>query len=242
MRMPSALFLVPAAVLATALAATTPAAASCPWTNSVRWCSASFATHTEPALYDSVQSCGVIGGDCLLPQEVAVYDIPGGLVRARVAGGSCGGSSVTVTSHDDYWIVGPASANPIQCTAQLALAGGGGGCGSSGTATFTAYNLPVTASFRTGPVAPSKCGLQTPLPPALYRPISQLVGVPFDLSIAVSAYNGPVCYSDFAYLTAQLSFTGLPPGYSVVSCNGYGATGPTPASASSWGRLKGIYR
>jgi hypothetical protein len=40
---------------------------------------------------------------------------------------------------------------------------------------------------------------------------------------------------------ATFSFSGLPAGATLVSCNGYSAQ-PTPTRATSWGRLKTIYR
>jgi hypothetical protein len=39
----------------------------------------------------------------------------------------------------------------------------------------------------------------------------------------------------------QLTFEGLPPGYSIQSCQGDAAQ-PTPTLARSWGSLKNIYR
>lgn len=101
--------------------ASRPAAAQCPYADSVRICGQT-RSYTVPARGDSVPYC-FISGDALAPREAAGYDIPAGLVWADGASTDLGGPEAMAQSRDQYWIVGSASAAPINGTAQLAVNG-----------------------------------------------------------------------------------------------------------------------
>jgi len=197
-------------------------------------------TYTDPAHGDSVQYCGVVGGDCILPRDVAAYDIPAGLTRAS-QDVVCGmGYTVSAQSQDQYWIVGPESPDPIPFTAQLALTGGGN-CGATGAVSFTVQAQTSSASLSVVPAPGPSCAATPPLPPSLVVPVSALVGSPFSVQVGVSVQVRNAA-GGRSFLTAQLTFTGLPAGYTVVSCNGFGRSGSTPVPAMSWGKLKYMYR
>jgi hypothetical protein len=44
------------------------------------------------------------------------------------------------------------------------------------------------------------------------------------------------------WVSGRFHFEGLPAGTHVVSCQGYDSAPPTPATPTSWGRLKALYR
>ena len=64
-------------------------------------------------------------------------------------------------------------------------------------------------------------------------------GDPIGLSIDAAAtanYIGQVS------ATLDFEFVDLPPGWEVISCNGYHQGAPVPALARSWGSVKATYR
>jgi hypothetical protein len=64
-----------------------------------------------------------------------------------------------------------------------------------------------------------------------------MVGEPFVVLANVSVQHGLI---GVATISGTLTFTGLPPGYQVRSCKGYGP--PVPTLSNSWGALKLRYR
>ncbi len=141
-------------------------------------------------------------------------------------------------SQDQYWITGPATTGAIACTAQLDV-GGYGACRSSATISMTVQSQTVSAAyhndFSTGP-----CNVPPPLSGAITSPVSAQVGEPFVVILSAQLDNPPV-FGGPAYLYGHLSFRGLPPGYSVVSCKGFGGT-TTRVNERSWGAVKTLYR
>jgi len=72
----------------------------------------------------------------------------------------------------------------------------------------------------------------------LSLPLSYCTDVPFHLFYDLETGAG---YGDY-HSMAQFSFSGLPPGYSVVSCQGFRSEQPIATMPSTWGRLKASYR
>jgi hypothetical protein len=70
--------------------------------------------------------------------------------------------------------------------------------------------------------------------------VARRAGQSFDLFLRVhaDAPNGPASGSAFG----ALFFEGLPPGYSIVSCQGFTTSAPVPTVHTTWGRVKQIYR
>ena len=74
--------------------------------------------------------------------------------------------------------------------------------------------------------------------------ISRASGSTFDIYLTVSATAGSgdiFAYGSDGSASLRLTFPDLPAGYSLVSCQGFGA-GVTAAKRSSWGALKARYR
>jgi hypothetical protein len=123
-------------------------------------------------------------------------------------------------------------------TAEL-LAGGYGSCPSSGSAQVTVGVASASGQwhndFSTGP-----CNGTPPLAGALSVSVTAAVGASFPVTLAVT--TAPPVYGGHAYTYGRLVFTGLPAGYAVLSCSGYGTDGATRVTPGSRGRLKSIYR
>jgi hypothetical protein len=68
--------------------------------------------------------------------------------------------------------------------------------------------------------------------------LAKLPGEEFPLNVAVSAHAS---HTIQAVTSGQILFVGLPPGYSVQSCQGYNVL-PVATRASSWGAVKQLYR
>lgn len=218
--------------------ASSRAAAQCP-TNSLTICGQTANTSTTPARGDSVSQCYFIPPDLLGDRDAAGYDIPAGLVWCDEKGNDISlPARIQAQSHDLYRIVGPPSATPIGGTAFLAT-NGWGPCNAAGTASLAVPGGSNSASFTNGPpVAP--CNAGAPLTATLSLPVSANVNEPFDVIVTVTL-RGSASSAPYSFLSGRLSFA-VPPGYSVVSCNGYGAGAPVEARLPSWGRLKTLYR
>jgi hypothetical protein len=75
----------------------------------------------------------------------------------------------------------------------------------------------------------------------LQFPLSITVGEPAAIAYEIYYFVPSDGIGHGGVAHATLSFSGLPAGATLVSCNGYSSQ-PTPTRATSWGRLKTIYR
>lgn len=204
---------------------------------------------------DSVFACGwefstaptlVKGGSC--PLNVfsrAEYDLTSGTAISQITGAlySLWIAAETRTS-DAFTLNGP-GISPITFHARLVLSysswsrrGCGGQC-PPGTAWMGA-RLRQGATV-VGDSLKSVNDGSFSVVRTIEVPITRGPGESF--SLAVSTYTR-VLYLAYGLIEARLEFPDLPPGYTVVSCQGYQAMGeqPTPTARHSWGRLKAAYR
>ena len=72
--------------------------------------------------------------------------------------------------------------------------------------------------------------------------VSTFAGTEFTIEHAVFVDAVPRFVGSVATLETGLSFSGLPPGSRVTSCNGYLQDSPAPARPASWGAIKTRYR
>ena len=87
------------------------------------------------------------------------------------------------------------------------------------------------------------------LPPVsgveLSLPVRVTPGVPFQVAVVVHAHAsagfGPPCFV-YSEVTSTLRFDGLPSGYGVQSCKGFSQGPVVPTRATTWGRVKTVYR
>lgn len=177
----------------------------------------------------------------------AGHDLLLGRVRASGSGSDVGGDG-SVRAVDDYTVVGLPTGTPITFTATLRVIGSVSvGCfgfspsGSiSGRLTEGSSNtvqVRRSSSSRCDPQGYSCCGVGASVDSTLRVDIVATAGAAFRLTSEVDAS----ARFGSSSVTGQLAFEGLPPGASVVSCQGYRHEFPVPATAMSWGALKVRY-
>ena len=78
-------------------------------------------------------------------------------------------------------------------------------------------------------------------PPTVGITITANPGSSFDLYMD-GRVSGGYLQTGVAAMNAWLNFPDIPPGYLLTSCQGFTADIPVPVRATSWGRLKTVYR
>jgi len=150
---------------------------------------------------------------------------------------NCWGTLYTqgsVATHDIFTLHGPAGNEPVAFKADgLARVqnDGGGSC---------TLEVRVGSSDSTTAIA----GGGTYITQELLVPITRTVGQTFDLFTSITITGGgglPEDDTTSDYSSLSLSFSGLPDGYWVTSCQGFGQFA-TPARPQTWGHLKAAYR
>lgn len=167
---------------------------------------------------------------------IGSYNLPAGMITAQGdADYPDGYGNAHVTTDDIYHLVGPPTAAVISFSADLQVHGQGSSyycTAASGSATLRSGASQQVANFYG-----SSCRGEG-VDAILSLPQVRSVGEPFHLvmDVVASASSGASASMD-----GSLSFSGLPPGYAIESCQGY-VSNPTPSRPSSWGRLKLRYR
>ena len=214
-----------AALLCISVLTTGVASATCPTT---QW-----SIYGE--VVNSAEPAGQASRDC---QEYACYasatvswSAPLGWVGVSCsAGGSHGGANGSVTTTDDFVLLGAPVGSAVRVTATLSIAG------SSFHDMFYSWSVGHALSDmlgRSGTPGTNASGGSALLLEVDFEP-----GVAQRLSYQVSASAWKASVSG----SASLSFPDLPAGMSIVSCRGYQAGAVTATRPTSWGRLKQIYR
>jgi len=157
----------------------------------------------------------------------AWFDRSIGTMHASAAASiECGQVSIDVICADRFHLEGPAAMQPIAFSANVHFVGSPFMLGALGEGTGP-------ATFRAvGPGFPTQGDLVLPL--------SHLPGEDFILryGVDVSAYGAKDPDTEDA--DGRLTFTMLPEGYRITSCEGFG--GFVRATPASWSRVKSMYR
>ena len=142
--------------------------------------------------------------------------------------------------NDDYVLTGPSSPTPIPFTAVMHVTGSAGA-----TYGYTCSVGNVRAALQEGALTSSAAasGTCSPLAGAgldtdLQLSLAKSVGEHFQLAMTLQA--GAACNS-LSTLSSRLTFL-LPPGYGLMSCQGYVVPIATDVVRTSWGRVKTLYR
>jgi hypothetical protein len=192
-----------------------------------------------------------------IPQASAWEDLRYDMTRGEFALRSIGEASsnmgiisteVAVALHDSFWIVGPPSAAPIEFLAHLRLtvACSGEHIDDWMGGRFFPGGLVTAHLGRIGGTSVSYANAtDVSGVVVLSLPVTQAVGVPFELRMAATAEGTPapdmaldIAYGNTAAISGLLGFEGLPPGYTIVSCQGWTEGTPVPARRATWGSLK----
>jgi hypothetical protein len=164
----------------------------------------------------------------------ASYNLVLGTVSAYASAARCAGQAAAST-HDVFTLIGPPSNGPFTFAAR-------GSFNLQGYCSIGGY--PGSASVSIGGVR-AAVGCDGPWQGPLYIDygITCSPGDTFDLEMGATAYSStPLPFQSIGSATMTLSFPDLPAGYAVVSCQGFTTGQPVPASVTSWGHLKLVYR
>jgi len=146
--------------------------------------------------------------------------------------GECG-TSASVYVEDDFSLYGLPPGTPVALTVHLA--------GDLEMSAGGFYNTNTTASLRDA-LGHEVVGSLTPTTfPRHYDvslPVAAIAGQPFRLHFELSGYALNIAGGG----DGVFSFTGVPPGAAVTSCQGYVSDLSVPVTARTWGALKRFYR
>jgi hypothetical protein len=165
------------------------------------------------------------------------------LISGSVAMSQCCAPALTwVQSSDDFDVVGVPPGTPVSLTVLFTvdsdvynLGCGDPNCG--GLVGMALKHLPdQTAQQHVMDASTSRQNYHD----VLQEPLTIVAGQPERIDFLLYGRETPGG-NDGADATGAVSFSGVPNGAAVVSCQGYGV-GVTPAHSVSWGRLKSHYR
>lgn len=223
----------PIAALLSGLAVTPSFAQTCPVNTFEEGSNNNYVQDTS---YDAIHSWGATN-----------YNLIAGTMNGSGGGGGGEvGSFTGLTIRDIYRVVGPPTVTPIAFTVRFA-ADGTAGADQTFVPGIGTVCRPASARFRIlsgalsdevlvqGSVSP--CGATT-IDHDVELALSHLPGVDFDVSVGATMSGAGFASASF---TGLLSFEGLPPGYTIQSCQGY-AGQVVPVLHRSWGSLKHGYR
>jgi len=166
-------------------------------------------------------------GRCTLPFSTTShvrYELAQGTFFGDASGCLEGGSSAGLRAMDRYRIVGPATTIPIAFTANLYMRG--------------LVEGEQQYFFQVGSGAPEYRSLPQPPPETATIALQYLPGEEFLLQMGFLFIGNNFA---FASVDGTLSFTGLPTGYSVRSCQGF-SSDTIGVSPATWGAMKTLFR
>jgi hypothetical protein len=158
--------------------------------------------------------------------------------------------SALVSAVDQYRVVGVSAGTPLVFSAQLDVSLDAFGSDCPPPPGYLAATS-ASATLREGDSNQSSAQITTPVTCMPWGCCAQPKSLRTGLQVVVTRAAGDPFTLHFDLTTSgfgsgdgsgQLHFSGLPPGASVVSCQGYEQDFPTAAKRTSWGRLKTVYR
>lgn len=175
------------------------------------------------------------------------YDLVTGTLRAYQGGSGKLANFVSLQVRDVYSIVGPPTSEPIRFRVSLRTTGmAGGGMVELHNGNRLCAVSTATIRLASGPIVDERVAESQRDPDCTSMPIDltqsiellHLPGETFEVLFGNLLIAGQRMQ---VQTTGMISFEGLPPGYSIQSCQGY--AGPVvPAASRSWGMLKHSYR
>lgn len=193
-------------------------------------------------------------------QEIAEYDLASGTMHVMAKGLSpqlelCGGAWANAYLRDVYTLEGPSGNEPITFNARFDLT-------MSATGEYTyqpVFGGPVTlppgwARFSCAEGASNVSTVLLDEEAVGWQGSSVLTltrapGESFELSMRSSVWASSTwvtatdhCVLRVGEISANLSFPDLPPGYGIVSCQGFRSGTSVPVNRPTWGQIKTLYR
>ena len=155
------------------------------------------------------------------------YDIPNGVLSADVYVTGDGYGYTKVTMQDDFTLSGLPAGTSVILTAHLVV-----------SVSSNPYGYPKGSGILRDAFGGS-ASAYLPGVTDLTLDVSAVAGEPFRLSYELTAQGD---YVGGGGASGQISFSGVPSGTSIVSCNGYVSDHTVAVRSATWARLKRIYR
>lgn len=149
------------------------------------------------------------------------YDLKTGYLSSNVSFNEPGWASSSVATDDEYRVVGLPAGTPVDFTAEFPVSGSWNVYPGVPQGNFTCEGSIASGADSAGFALPEGGCCHGTLSQPLAISLQRLAQEPFHIRLRLAAqdYRGRVDAS------GQLTFTGLPPGAAVVSCQGF-ATDP----------------
>jgi hypothetical protein len=181
------------------------------------------------ANHSNTQGFSCNGGFGGFNSESSSYDLALGQLTVSTSVTQCSIATAQVIGRDRYELLGPVTGVPLVFGATLHITG-------------TASNASASAGIGEGDSFPpgTSIAIPSPVDRTLSVVLNHVVGDSFDLTYTLSTTG----FARFgaSNLTGVLSFTNLPPGYGIASCQGFSTGVVVPTRPASWGTLKIHYR
>jgi hypothetical protein len=169
------------------------------------------------------------------------YDLVSGTLAMSEC---CGPAETFVQTSDAYDVTGVPAGTPVTVTAMLTVDSDvHASCNSALLCGGALVDMQVTH----GSDIASQQHSFTPPPQqmnwhdVLTAPVTIIAGTPEEIDFMLGGRQLSGSVGDGSDASGTISFSGLPAGASIKSCQGYHPIA-TPAHVSSWGRLKTLYR
>ena len=173
------------------------------------------------------------------PGYHVAYDLPRGTVSMS-QGGSL--AQTYVLASDAYDVTGVPAGTPVSFTANFTVDGmvWTGGCGGSGCGGYVGIHLGAGPAFNDTTYAIHLFSGSQSFHDVRRLPVTMTAGTPIVIEFRLTGARSPGG-SHSSSGDGVISFSDLPSGAGIGSCQGY-STLPTPVRRASWGALKTIYR
>jgi len=211
--------------------------------NYVSGCPSRYSTDPADSSYCPVSSELSCGGP-----SSSYYNLTTGHLHVDVTPCQIDAGSSSAECTDQYAVVGPAGGpmafNVIFSISVAGTSGQANNSNNTGCSLASMSGLVQLDPQLHGPTTQFSANASACQPNStshdIIIPLTKSPGETFELRLGVSVSASEL--PSTASSTGQLQFTGLPAGYSIISCQGYSSDAATPTRDASWGRLKIRYR
>ena len=172
----------------------------------------------------------------------ASYDLRVGVVGYDFNSGDDSSGYASAIARDRFTVIGPSSPQLVSFIARLGVrltVTAISCCRVEAMGSLQEAGGPPVEVAATAPVFDPEFISHVDVDTVLTLPIAHLVGEPFELTYSVAGGGTGVRVT--ASADGALSFSGLPSGYGVVSCQGFAGV-VVPTRPRTWGGVKSSYR
>jgi hypothetical protein len=145
------------------------------------------------------------------------YDLKQGLLSSNVSFNDPGWTGSSVATDDEYWVVGPPAGTPLDFAAEYRVSGSWNVYPGVPQGNFTSEGSIAAGTDSAGFAFPAGGCCHGTISQPLSISLHRLAEEHFHIRLRLASQN----YRGRVDEAGVLTFTGLPPGAAVVSCQGY---------------------